>query len=61
MDMDGEACVYLGMKKRQAPHCVERQQHFHQELFVFGFERESETIDDAVKSDKGELCPSHIQ
>ncbi len=37
------------MEERQAPHCVQRQQHFHQELFVLSFERKRETIDDAVK------------
>lgn len=43
------ACLYLGMEERQAPHCVQRQQHFHQELFVLSFERKRKTIDDAVK------------
>lgn len=42
-------CLYLGMKERQALHCVQRQQHFHQELFVLSFERKRKTIDDAVK------------
>lgn len=36
------------MEERQAPHSVQRQQHFHKELFVLSFERKRKTIDDAV-------------
>lgn len=53
----GRGGAHLCVEERQAPDGVEGDQHFHQELFMFCFQRQSETVDytgggDAAKRSK---------
>lgn len=41
----GRGGAHLCVEERQTPDGVEGDQHFHQELFMFCLQRQSETID----------------